>query len=93
MKQHYEVKFIMCENWQALLQSCVGNLTYRVDAILKWRIHCSGPDFTRVSYLHRTKVSRCDSYLELCTGVCVEVTHDLDRLYVLYRGVRVDCNL
>ena len=38
---------------------------YRVDAILKWWIHCSGPDFTRIIYA----VSKFHGVIRTCSCV------------------------
>ena len=107
----------------------IYSITYRVDVILRWRIHCSEPDFTWIIYavskfhgVIRTwscvrgvclcmeacsRLARISCHIRWVpkghlkgTGKlftrflrCFEVSHDLDCLDVLCRGVRVDCNV
>ena len=107
---------------------CKVALATLSDTNPRWRIHCSGPDFTRIIYavwkfhgVMRTwscvpgvcacrkacRLARISCHVgrvpkwrlkgtgKLLSGFlcCVEVSHNLDLLDVLYRGVRVDCNL
>ena len=65
----YELN-ILCSAFFRLLWSCYSNLVYKVNAILRWWIHCSGPYFTWIIYA----VSKFHSVIHTCTwavwGVC-----------------------
>ena len=48
---HWSLVPALLNSWTVLVGLVrLRNLTCRVDAILRWRIHCSGPDFTRIIY-------------------------------------------